>query len=297
MHDKCLPCIVSQAVKVANLTGVADKEALLREVFAYLAKMDFDATTPEIIGEIFELIKKHTQNPDPYKETRHYYNNLFLQYLPEFEQKINAAPHPFQAAVRYAIVGNIIDFSPVHNTHLDDVLSFFENMDELEFTLDDSAAMFEDVLRAKTVLYLGDNCGEICLDKLLLQKIRTLNPDAEMLFGTRGKPVVNDSIVEDAYLVGIDAYANIIGNGDGSQGTVLHRTSPAFQTAFQKADVVISKGQANYECLSEENKNIYFLLMTKCDVIANDIGVAEKKMVCMQSKAGKALKSTSAGVR
>ena len=295
MHDRCLPCIVSQAVKVANLTGVADKEALLREVFAYLAKMDFGATTPEIIGEIFELIKKHTQNPDPYKETRQYYNTLFLQYLPEFEQKINAAPYPFQAAVRYAIVGNIIDFNPVHNTHLDDVLGFFEKMDELEFALDDSAALIGDVLAAKTVLYLGDNCGEICLDKLLLQQIKTVNPNAEILFGTRGMPVVNDSIAEDAYLVGIDAYAKIIDNGDGSLGTVLHRTSPAFQAAFQRADVIIAKGQANYECLSEEGKNIYFLLMTKCDVIANDIGVSEKKMVCMQSRAGRALKSASAG--
>lgn len=297
MHDKCLPCIVGQAVKIANLTGVANKEALLREVFAYLAKMNFDTTTPEIIGEIFELIKKHTQNPDPYKETRHYYNTLFLQYLPEFEQKINAVTYPFQAAVRYAIVGNIIDFNPVHNTHLDDVLGFFQKMDELEFAIDDSAALIEDIFTAKTVLYLGDNCGEICLDKLLLQKIKTLNPDAEILFGTRGKPVVNDSIAEDAYLVGIDAYASIIDNGDGSLGTVLQRTSPAFQAAFQKADVVIAKGQANYECLSEENKNVYFLLMTKCDVIANDIGVSEKKMVCMQSRAGRALKSASAGER
>jgi uncharacterized protein with ATP-grasp and redox domains len=95
-------------------------------------------------------------------------------------------------------------------------------------------------------------------------------------------PVVNDSIAEDAYKVGIDEYAEIIDNGDGSLGTVLRRTSKEFQDVFQQAEVIIAKGQANYECLSEENKKIYFLLMTKCDVIANDIGVEEKKMICLK---------------
>ncbi len=99
--------------------------------------------------------------------------------------------------------------------------------------------------------------------------------------------MVNDSISEDAYSVGIDEYAEVIDNGDGSLGTVLNRTSPVFKEVYNKADAVIAKGQANYECLSEEDKNIYFLLMTKCDVIANDIGVEEKKMICMKNKAWK----------
>lgn len=104
------------------------------------------------------------------------------------------------------------------------------------------------------------------------------------MFGVRGKPIVNDSIAEDAYAVGIDEYAEVIDNRDGSLGTVLNRTCPAFKEVYTRADVIIAKGQANYECLSEENKNIYFLLMTKCDVIANDIGIEEKKMICMKNK-------------
>jgi len=284
MHDKCLPCVVNQAIKVANITGVDTKEKLLREVFTYLSKMDFDATTPEIIGEIFCLIKRHTNNPDPYKETRNYYNTLFLKLLPEFERKIEQAENSFQLAMRYAIVGNIIDFNPIHNTLLEDIYDCFEKIEQLELAIDDSQRLMEDILNAKVLLYLGDNCGEICLDKILLKKIKELNPKVELLFGVRGKPVVNDSIAEDAYSVGIDEYAEVIDNGDGSLGTVLNRTSPEFKEVYNKADVVIAKGQANYECLSEENKNIYFLLMTKCDVIANDIGVEEKKMICMKNK-------------
>jgi uncharacterized protein with ATP-grasp and redox domains len=284
MHDKCLPCVVNQIIKVANITGIDTKEELLREAFTYLSKMDFEVTTPEIIGEIFGMIKRHTNSLDPYKETRDYYNALFLKLLPEFERKMEQAENSFQLAMRYAIVGNIIDFNPIHNTLLEDIYDCFENMEQLELAIDDSKILMEDILNTKTLLYLGDNCGEICLDKLFLKKIKELNPDAELFFGVRGKPVVNDSIAEDAYAVGIDEYAEIIDNGDGSLGTVLHRTCPAFQEVYKRADVIIAKGQANYECLSDENKNIYFLLMTKCDVIANNIGVEEKKMICMKNK-------------
>lgn len=284
IHDKCLPCVIHQVIKVANITGVTTKEELLREVFAYLSKMSFDVTTPEIIGEIFEMIKVHTSNEDPYKETRNYYNSMFLEMLPEFEKTIEKSNNSFYLAIRYAIVGNIIDFNPIHNTLLEDIYECFDHIDELEFAIDNSQALEKDILNAKTLLYLGDNCGEICMDKILLKRIKELNPKIELKFGVRGKPVVNDSIKEDAYFVGIDEYAEIIDNGDGSLGTVLHRTSLEFQEVYQKADVIIAKGQANYECLSEEHKNTYFLLMTKCDVIANDIGVEEKKMICMKSR-------------
>ncbi|MFL0248598.1 damage-control phosphatase ARMT1 family protein [Candidatus Clostridium stratigraminis] len=284
MHDKCLPCIINQVIKVANITGVDKKEELLKEVFTYLSKIDFETTTPEVIGETFDMIKKHTNNPDPYKETRNYYNTLFLDLLPKFEENIEQAVDPFQLAVRYAIVGNIIDFNPIHNTLLEDVFDYFEKMEHLELVIDDSKTLMEDILNSQVLLYLGDNCGEICLDKILLKKIKEQNPNLKILFGVRGKPVVNDSIAEDAYTVGIDEYAEVIDNGDGSLGTVLHRTSSEFKEAYKKADVIIAKGQANYECLSEENKNIYFLLMTKCDVIANDIGAPEKKMICMKNK-------------
>ncbi|NRY59245.1 damage-control phosphatase ARMT1 family protein [Clostridium beijerinckii] len=284
IHDKCLPCMVNQVIKVANITGVNNKEELLKEVFTYLSKMDFDATTPEIIGEIFGMIKEHTNNQDPYKETRNYYNTLFLKLLPEFERKIEQDENSFQLAVRYAIVGNIIDFNPIHNTLLEDIFDYFEKMEQLELAIDDSKELAEDILNSKTLLYLGDNCGEICMDKILLKKIKELNPNVKIFFGVRGKPVVNDSIAEDAYAVGIDEYAEVIDNGDGSLGTVLKKTSHEFKEAYKKADVVIAKGQANYECLSEEKKKIYFLLMTKCDVIANDIGAPEKKMICMKNK-------------
>ena len=243
INENCLPCLISQVIKVANITNIKNRDMFYRGVFQYLGKLNFTKTNPEIIGATFEMIKQQVNDEDPYFELRKYYNELFLSRSTEFENKINS----FETAVKYAIIGNIIDFSPIYNTQIKDI----------------------------------DNCGEICLDKLLIRRIKKLNPEIDIYFGVRGKPVVNDSIEADAYFVGMDEYATIISNGDNSLGTVLERTSNEFKRIYRSADIVIAKGQANFESLSEQEKNIYFLLMVKCEVIANYIGVAQKSLICL----------------
>lgn len=279
---ECLPCLVNQAVKVADMTDAPDREELFRKVFSYLGTIDFSKSNPEIIGMTFALLKEHIGNPDPYKKVRDYYNKLFDSMLPQFEKRILESDDPFATAVKYAVIGNIIDFNPVHNRDINDITGFFENAADREFTISHVEQMKKDILKSEKLLYIGDNCGEICLDKLLLSMINKINPDIEIWFATRGLPVVNDSIEEDAYAVGMDQYAHIINNGDGSLGTILPRSSSEFKRIFKEVDVIIAKGQANYESLSEESGiNIYYLLMTKCKVIATDIGVAEQSLICL----------------
>ena len=276
INEKCLPCLINQVIKVANITNCSNRDDLYHQVFEQLSKIDFNKSNPEIIGMIFELVKKHLNNEDPYQEIRQYYNNLFLQSYDDFDKKINS----FKTAIKYAIIGNIIDFSPINNQEITKIDDCFDNIDNLSLTIDHVDKLINDIKKAKTILYLGDNCGEICLDKLLLKRIKQLNPSLKIYFGVRGKPVVNDSIESDAYEVGIDEYASIISNGDNSLGTILSRTSAQFNQIYQNCDFVIAKGQANFESLSEENKKIYFLLMVKCGVIAKYINVPEKSLVC-----------------
>ena len=276
INEECLPCLINQVIKVANITNCSNRDDLYHQVFEQLSKIDFNKSNPEIIGMIFELVKKHLNNEDPYQEIRQYYNNLFLQSYDDFDKKINS----FKTAIKYAIIGNIIDFSPINNQEITKIDDWFDNIDNLSLTIDHLDPLINDIKKAKTILCLGDNCGEICLDKLLLKRIKQLNPSLKIYFGVRGKPVVNDSIESDAYEVGIDEYASIISNGDNSLGTILSRTSAQFNQIYQNCDFVIAKGQANFESLSEENKKIYFLLMVKCDVIAKYINVPEKSLVC-----------------
>lgn len=285
MKDECLPCLINQVIKVADITKATNREKLYKDVFAYLSQIDFSETNPEIAGETFALLKKHIGNDDPYKEIRSYYNNLLLNMSPDFEEKIQKANDPFLQALKYAVIGNIIDFNPVHNKSLEDILGFIKKVEQMDFTIDHTKQLRENLQQAKILLYLGDNCGEICLDKLFIKKIKEQFKDLSVYFAVRGEAVVNDSIEEDAYAVGMDEVATIISNKDGSLGTVLARTSDEFRNLFAQADVIIAKGQANYECLSEiKNKSITFLLMTKCAVIANDIGVPVQSLICMQKE-------------
>lgn len=286
MQEKCLPCVVNQAIKVADMVGMKEKGNLLRRVFSYLSQVDYNAiTSPELIGEIFSIIKEETGNQDPYKETRQKYNKMFLERLPAYEKEIEQSKKPFEEAVKYAIIGNVIDFNPIHELTILDVERHFKRLKGENLEINDASLLQKELETAKTILYLGDNCGEICLDKILLRKIKAMNPKVQIFFATRGAAVVNDSIEEDAYLVGIDEVATVVSNGDSSLGTVLSRTSKEFLQIYEKADVVIAKGQANYECLSTEKKNIYFLLMTKCQAIAKDIGAPEMKMILKRSDA------------
>lgn len=282
INEQCLPCLVSQIIKVATITNVNNKEELYKKIFQYLSTLDFTKTNPEIIGSTFRILKKHVGNKDPYKDIRHYYNELLLKNLDFFEEKIETANDPFYASIQYATLGNIIDFNPIHHTDMNDIMQWFESVHHMSFAIDDSSLLKEDVRNANSILYIGDNCGEICIDKLFIKRIKAMNPQVDIFFAVRGFPVVNDSIEKDAYDVGLDQYATIISNGDDSLGTVLSRTSQKFQYIYQQADVIICKGSANYESLSEENGNLYFLMMVKCEVMSEYVGVPIQSMICMK---------------
>ena len=285
MKDKCLPCLVNQVIKVADITKAKNREQILHEVFAYLSSVDFNKTNPEISGETFRIIKKYLGNEDPYLEVRNYYNYLLMKLSKNYEEKISVSEDNFYQAMKYAVIGNIIDFNPIHNSTLEEIMDFINQADNLKFQINHIGQLKQEIQKAQTILYLGDNCGEICFDKIFIKEIKKQNPYLKVYFGVRGEPVINDSIEVDAYAVGMDEYAMVVSNGDGSLGTVLERTSAEFQKIFEQADVIIAKGQANYECLSECDKSgIYFLLMTKCEVIAEDIGVPVKSLICMKNK-------------
>ena len=259
MNEQCLPCLISQAVRTANLVKAENREELYREIFRRMGKLDFSKTNPQIAGENYRLLKRHIGCDDPYREIKTYYNRYFLEHMDLFEYRMRTT----EDIVKYAIAANIIDFNPIHENVDEDIRTFFADMENIPLTINDVEPLLEDIQKANSILYLGDNCGEICFEKLLVRRIKKMRPKCRIYFGVRGEAVVNDNTKEDACFVGMDRYAEIISNGDDSLGTVLSRTSEEFREIYEKADVVIAKGQANYESLSEENKNIYFLLVVK----------------------------------
>ena len=281
VKEKCLSCLVAQAVKTVEIVNADDREALYKKILGKMAEMDFSMTSPEVAGYTFRLVKEHIGNPDPYLEIKKHYNTMFLSRTAEFEEKIGS----LEEAIKYAIVGNIIDFNPVHIDVEADMAELFSKIDTLTLAVDDTASLIADIRSAGTVLYLGDNCGEMCFDKLFISRIKKENPDCKVYFAVRGEAVINDNTYGDAISVGMDEVAEIISNGDFSPGTSLNKVSAEFRRIFDTADVIISKGQGNYECLSDVSRPIYYMLMAKCDVVAESLGVPMKSAVC--KKAGK----------
>ena len=264
-HD-CIPCLVRQTLEAARL--VSDDpdvhERLLRSSLSYLNELSFDATPPVVGAEVHANIRKVLNNPDPYREQKDRFNELALHLRPTLEKQVRNAADPFEEAVRLAIAGNVVDFGVRANLSEEDLLRAVED------AAHSGLAGEIDVLRrrvdqAEQILYIADNTGEIVLDRLLLERL----PAGRVTVAVRGGPVLNDATMEDARFAGIHDVAPLISSGAAVPGTDLARCSEEFQRKFQEADLIIAKGQGNYESLNDTRPGeIAFLFRVKCDVVA-----------------------------
>jgi uncharacterized protein with ATP-grasp and redox domains len=174
-----------------------------------------------------------------------------------------------------AIAGNVIDFGSHHQL---DVMETINRVLHTELAVDDSSQLQRDITSAGGVLYIGDNAGEIVLDRLLLETMNHSN----VYFAVRGAPTINDATEEDAATVGIDQVAEIITTGDDAPGVLWKTSSPEFKKKYNDADVIISKGQGNLEGLIDICRNTYFLLITKCNLISEHLGVNQKEFIVLR---------------
>lgn len=278
---ECLPCFLRQSLEATRM--VTDDESVheevLRKVLVELVDMPFDQSPPHMALKIHRLVREIGDDVDPYKRLKDKYNKFAMEIYPELQEKVRQSEDPFGTAARLAIAGNIIDFGVISELGHEKVLDTIEKALESPLAINYTEDLRKEVAGARRILYLGDNTGEIVFDKLLLEEL----PRDKVTFAVRGKPILNDATMEDADLVGITSYVKTIDNGSDAPGTILELCSPEFQETFHKADLIIAKGQGNYETLSEADANIYFLLMAKCPVIARDIGCQVGDMLVLKS--------------
>lgn len=286
MNKQCMICNENQMYKIGQLMNLesSKQEKLLSICQKYMDECDMSKTNPEIMGDIYKQISPVLGGVDPYKGVKRKYNNLLLESINEVDKLVDESGDSLELALKIAIVGNLIDFAASHTFTDDDVLNLIDQAKQLELAIDDSRTMFDKLSMASSLLYLGDNCGEIVLDMCFIKRLKKEFPNLSIYYGVRGQAIVNDVTYEDALMVGIDRYATIISNGDGALGTVLHNTSEAFQKTFNEADVVIAKGQGNYEGLYRTNKeNLFYLFMAKCQIVAQPLGIDKMSIVCLQN--------------
>lgn len=273
-YPECIPCFIRQTLDAARL--VSDDQSLhesaLLRACTLVSKMDTRQPPPAMAGEIQALILELSGVADPYGEAKSRFNRFILQRLPHLESLISGSPDPFETALRLAIAGNIIDFGIHINLSEADVEAAIEH--SLHAPLNRAAvhSLRRAVQRAENLLYVGDNAGEVVFDRLFIEQIKALNPDLEVVFVTRGGPILNDITREDAFEAGIDSLARVIDNGDNSAGCVLGRCGWDFHRALEGSGLLIAKGQGNFETLNETTLEAFFLLKAKCPVIAREAG-------------------------
>ena len=287
LNLNCILCNLKQVLTVTDLVklDLDSKEVIMREVLGYLHDTNYKRSNPEVIKGTWDIITKHINNTNPYGEIKSYYNREVINIADKIRNLINKSDDKFNVALKIAITANLIDFAASHTFDEKMLIKKIDTINEQNIPIDDSKKLYEKLKTAKKLLYLGDNCGEIVIDKIFIEYIHVEFPNIKIYFGVRGEPIVNDVTVEDANMVQMKEVAEVISNGDGSLGTVIEKTSAAFRDVFYKADVIIAKGQGNYESLSEiDRSHIFFLFMAKCDAVASSLNVANLSIVCAESQ-------------
>lgn len=274
MHTRpeCLACFRRQADDVSRYTtdDAAVRARIADEVRRITDRAD-RTVPPVVIGQrVHRRLRELTGVADPYQRVKRQFNQLATGLLPGLRAQVAADPDPLAAAARLAIAANVIDFATSGSLGAAEVLAALRNVLDQPFHLD-LAAFRAALADADRVLYLADNAGEIAIDRLLVEQIGP----GRVTVAVRGGAVINDATLADAAETGLADVVEVIDNGSDAPGTVLDDCVPAFRARFAAADLVIAKGQGNFETLSGVPAPVFFLFKVKCPVVAEHSGLPE----------------------
>lgn len=268
----CFARLFEELIEKTSLSA-EEKNHFAGELFGLFNTEGNSFSVPHLSREVHLLFKKYSGNDNPYKLVKRQSNDMVLSRYDNLKKTVTTSADPFVTALKLAIAGNIIDYGIPQQFDLDETIRKVLTSD---FAIDHSKDLKQSLSEAKSVLYIGDNAGEIVFDKLFIETIH--HPD--LWYAVRGAPIINDVTLEDANYVQMNEVAHVIENGYDAPSTMLSHCSKEFKDLFSRADIVISKGQGNLESLlHESSKKIYFLLMVKCDVIADILGVKKGQFV------------------
>jgi len=266
----CIPCLIRQALNAVRMVSAdtAVHASIVRQVLRWAGDMDLQQPPPVMAQRIHRQLRMISGEDDPYRLAKEHQNRMALSLLAELEAELETASDPLETAVRLAIAGNVIDLG------INGSVTEYDLRQSVSRVLAESfAGELEDfrgaLSEASSILYLADNAGEIVFDRLLIEQL----PTARVTLAVRGSPILNDATEKDARAAGLHEIVEIIDNGSDAPGTLLEQCSEDFTRRFKQADLIIAKGQGNFETLSDEPHNIFFLFKVKCPVIADHAGL------------------------
>lgn len=265
----CLPCFLRQAVEAVGycVPEPTRREAILRRVMSDLAAADWSASPVAIARQVHRRIREETGATDPYAELKTRMNALALELLPCMRMTVRLADDPLLAVTRLAIAGNLIDAGAKSGIAEEGIRHALcqASQEPLYGSVRD---LFEAAEQAQRILFLADNSGEIIFDRVLIEAL----PTAKVTVAVRGSPVLNDATMDDARVAGLTDLVSVISNGSDAPGTILKDCSEEFRRAYAASDLIIAKGQGNFESLDATGKQVFFLLRVKCPLVSQQVG-------------------------
>ena len=266
----CIPCFLRQGLDAARIASKDTRlhEQTMRDLLRLTAELDLNRSPPEVGQIIHRKLRELTKTDDPYRTAKVRFNHLVMELLPELGEVVKQSPESLVTAAKLAIVANVIDMGITSTITEQQIRSALHEASRATFYGDWPEFNLK-VAEATKILYLADNAGEIAVDRLLIEE---LGPE-RVTVAVRGNAVINDATLADAREVRLHELVEVIDNGSDAPGTILDDCSAEFQKRFHKADLIIAKGQGNFETLSEVDANLFFLFKVKCPVVAEHVAL------------------------
>jgi len=271
-HLECIPCFINQSLEAARMATDDEKiqTDVLIAVMKYLQNAPLDNSPPELSREVHKIIREITDCNDPYNKVKNKSNNMIKNDYNHLKKLVNQSDDSLLTAIKLSIIGNVIDFGTMNRFIVNDMIkkSIKQEFDTASYDY------FKRILdKSDTVLYLADNTGEIFFDKLLIEELSKRKK--HIIYAVKANPIINDALVSDAKFAEIDKFAEIIEIDSeqdiSSPGMIVSYASKKFLEVFYSSDMIISKGQGNYEGLSQIDREVFFMLVVKCPLVADDI--------------------------
>jgi len=266
-HAECVPCLISGALKKIGMVQDEEKRlAFMRGICNIMDGVDPEYDSAPLVDARIVQLKRDLLNlEDDFTQVKHSFNGMMLGLYDQLKEQVEQAEDPLHAAIQLSMAGNYIDFGVLGNVEAADTLRMLEEAAGKTVDAGEYALLKKDLEKEGELIFLHDNCGEVVLDKLLIETIHACYPHKKIVSVVRGNPILNDATIDDAREVGLADVAEVVENGlRDIAGTQLDMLPEALRARLERADLVIAKGQGNFETLTGCGLNVYFLFLSKC---------------------------------
>lgn len=285
LYPECIKCLLNKQLdKCPENAPLEKKVEYMQKVLQIVAKAPLYESAPVLVRGMYDLQEEIFGISTDFTKIKSYFNCLMLGLEERLWEEIMHSERPLKLAIQYAMIGNYIDFAALKDVDEKTLRTFLDKAQEENVDEEELSNLQRELEKGGELVYLLDNCGEIVTDKLLMRLIKENYPDIHITAMVRGGQIMNDVTLEDAKEVELDKIASVIDSGSNIAGISLEKISEKARKAIVNADLIIAKGQGNFETLHQCGENIYYIFMCKCTMFTKRFSLPQFSGVLVNEK-------------